>query len=216
MARDRLGELLTDAARGRFPPADFVVEVLPSPPGLTDAVVAFSGHNIVAADIDPAEVRASLPDDDPGAPMSAAFLSWLGTRIGSEPGSLDVVLVADHATPPGVDLEPLTDGPTAHDRVARARRYRTEVAVYADRRRRGIVVVGRGLAHRLEVSIEVAAEHHGQGVGAELARAARSLAPTGEPLFAQVAPGNAASLRAFLAAGYRPIGSEVLFLRHRG
>jgi RimJ/RimL family protein N-acetyltransferase len=31
-------------------------------------------------------------------------------------------------------------------------------------------------------------------------------------VFAQVAPGNAASLRAFLAAGFRPIGSEVLFL----
>jgi hypothetical protein len=41
------------------------------------------------------------------------------------------------------------------------------------------------------------------------------LAPRGEPLFAQVAPGNAASLRAFLAAGYRPVGAEVLFLRDR-
>jgi hypothetical protein len=29
-------------------------------------------------------------------------------------------------------------------------------------------------------------------------------------VFAQVAPGNAASLRAFLACGFRPIGSEVL------
>jgi len=36
---------------------------------------------------------------------------------------------------------------------------------------------------------------------------------SGEPLFAQVAPGNAASLRAFLAAGFVPIGAEVLFPR---
>jgi len=36
--------------------------------------------------------------------------------------------------------------------------------------------------------------------------------PEGDVVFAQVAPGNAASLRAFLAAGFRPIGSEVLFL----
>ena len=33
-------------------------------------------------------------------------------------------------------------------------------------------------------------------------------------LFAQVAPGNAASLRAVAAAGFRPLGAEVLF--HRG
>jgi RimJ/RimL family protein N-acetyltransferase len=32
-----------------------------------------------------------------------------------------------------------------------------------------------------------------------------------EPLWAQVAPANVASLRAFLAAGYRPVGAEVLF-----
>jgi hypothetical protein len=39
-------------------------------------------------------------------------------------------------------------------------------------------------------------------------------APDGVPLFAQVAPGNAASLRTVEAAGFRPIGAEVLF--HRG
>ena len=49
-----------------------------------------------------------------------------------------------------------------------------------------------------------------------LAAAARGLVPAGEHLFAQVAPGNVASLRAFLAAGYRPIGAEVLFLRRVG
>ncbi|HXM55375.1 MAG TPA: hypothetical protein VOB72_08295, partial [Candidatus Dormibacteraeota bacterium] len=39
------------------------------------------------------------------------------------------------------------------------------------------------------------------------------LAPAGEPVFVQVSPGNAASLRVVLAAGYRPIGSEVLLPR---
>ncbi|NUR85978.1 MAG: GNAT family N-acetyltransferase, partial [Nonomuraea sp.] len=33
------------------------------------------------------------------------------------------------------------------------------------------------------------------------------------PLWAQVAPGNAASVRAFLAAGYVPIGAEALLVR---
>jgi L-amino acid N-acyltransferase YncA len=75
------------------------------------------------------------------------------------------------------------------------------------------VIVGRGLAGRLEVSIEVDPARRGRGIGEALAAGARSLAPDGEPIFAQVAPGNVASLRAFLAAGYRPICSEVLFLR---
>ena len=48
-----------------------------------------------------------------------------------------------------------------------------------------------------------------------MAAAAVTLVPEGEPLFAQVSPGNVASVRAFLAAGYRPICSEVLFLRPR-
>jgi hypothetical protein len=39
------------------------------------------------------------------------------------------------------------------------------------------------------------------------------LTPPGEPLFAQVTPGNAASLRVVEAAGFRPLGAEVLFHR---
>ena len=50
------------------------------------------------------------------------------------------------------------------------------------------------------------------GRGRELACAARTITDS-EPIFMQTAPGNAASLRAILAAGFKPIGSEVLFLR---
>jgi hypothetical protein len=35
--------------------------------------------------------------------------------------------------------------------------------------------------------------------------------PPGEPLWAQVSPANVASLRMFLAGGYRPVAAEVLF-----
>jgi hypothetical protein len=45
-----------------------------------------------------------------------------------------------------------------------------------------------------------------------LAYAARYLIPDGEQLFVQVAPGNVPSLRAVLAAGFTPIGAEVLLL----
>lgn len=180
----------------------------------SDAVVAFSGHNLVAAAIQPDEVRAELADDDPGGPMSPSFLTWLGSRLGSEPGSLDVVLAA-FADPAGADSSTLVRRTDldAHGRVRRARSYRSSVSVYSPRDSDDVVIVGRGLAGRLEVSIEVDPTRRGRGIGEALAAGARSLAPDGEPIFAQVAPGNVASLRAFLAAGYRPICSEVLFLR---
>ena len=73
----------------------------------------------------------------------------------------------------------------------------------------GLLTVGRGVAGRLEVSLEVDPAARGRGLGTALARAARRLAD--EPLWTQVAPANTASLRAFLAAGYRPVGAEVLF-----
>jgi L-amino acid N-acyltransferase YncA len=72
----------------------------------------------------------------------------------------------------------------------------------------GVLVTGRGVGGRLEVSVEVDEEARQRGLGRALVTAARHLA--GEPLWAQVAPGNARSLRAFLAAGYRPVGSELL------
>ncbi len=209
-----LRRILVKAARGRFPPGDLGVDVLGPPPGRSDAVVAFSGHNLVAAAVPPDEVRAHLAGDDPGEPMSPPFLTWLGSRLGTEPGSLDVVLAAfaDPAAGASPHLVPRTDR-DGHDRVRRARSYRSALSVYSPPDCDDLVIVGRGLAGRLEVSLEVDPARRGRGIGASLAARARSLAPHGEPIFAQVAPGNVASLRAFLAAGYRPICSEVLFLR---
>jgi hypothetical protein len=210
----RLGRLLGDAADGRFPPADMGVEVLGAPPGRSDVVVAFSAHSIVAAPLDPAEVVSRLAPNDPGAPVGAAFLAWLGERLGSPPGMLDLVVVADRLEPAGAPLALVpAAGAMAHPRVDRARRYRDEVAVLSDASQRGVVIVGRGLAGRLEVGVEVDAAHRGRGLGVALALAARTLVGPDEPIFAQVTPGNVASVRTFLAAGYRPICSEVLFLR---
>jgi L-amino acid N-acyltransferase YncA len=74
------------------------------------------------------------------------------------------------------------------------------------------VALGRGLAGRWEVGIEVDEHRRGSGLGRRLAAAARHLVPDGRPLWAQIAPGNAASVRAFLAAGYRPVGQEALLV----
>jgi RimJ/RimL family protein N-acetyltransferase len=207
----RLDEIFAAIGSGRFPPADGSVRVVPSPTGLSDAVCAFTAHTVIAAPVAEEEVKAHLPAGDLGAPLEAAFLSWLGGHIGSSSGSLDVVLVSterpgnhDPSLVPRADL-------SAHPRVARAMRYREEVIVFADALEHGVVIMGRGLGGRMEVSVEVSPSHWGKGLGRRLFRTARTLSPGGEPLFAQVAPGNAASLRAVLAAGYTPIGSEVLF-----
>ena len=74
-----------------------------------------------------------------------------------------------------------------------------------------VVVLGQGLALRTEVAVEVDPESRGQGVGTRALLEARRLVGPDEVVFAQVAAGNAASLRAFLRAGFEPIGCEVLF-----
>ncbi len=75
---------------------------------------------------------------------------------------------------------------------------------------RGFVTIGSGLVGRTELSVELLDVEHGRGAGRDLIRAGLAAIPVDTLVFAQVAPGNAASLRAFLAAGFVPIGSEVL------
>jgi GNAT superfamily N-acetyltransferase len=206
-----LGEVFEVLGRDEPPPADGLVRVLPSPEGPTDVVCAFTAHTVIAAGIAEREVRARLTPGDLGAPMEAAFLCWLGERLGAPPGMLDIVLLAStEASGPEIEVVPLSQGSWA--RVERARRYRRDVEVFGDVDGRGIGVVGRGLAGRWEVAVEVEPGHRNRGLGRGLFAAARRLVPKQEPLFAQVSPGNAASLRAVLSAGYVPVGSEVLFL----
>jgi GNAT superfamily N-acetyltransferase len=95
-----------------------------------------------------------------------------------------------------------------HPRVERALRYRSDVRVWASEH--GVVILGRGLAGRWETAIEVNPASRNKGYGRALATAARHLVPDGRPVWGQIAPGNASSLRAFLAAGYLPVGSEVI------
>jgi GNAT superfamily N-acetyltransferase len=205
--------LLEDAAGGVPPASDGVVEVWPAPEGPVDAVLAFTAHHVVAAAVDPDLVAARLPEGDLAAPMSPGFLGWLGERLGSHPGSLDVVLAAPGVGgDPPLALRPVED-PARHPRAARAQRYRRDLRVWTDPGGAGVLVLGRGLAGRREVSFEVDPARRNRGLGRQLVAAARHLTPAGEPLFAQVSPGNAASLRVVEAAGFRPVGAEVLFHR---
>jgi GNAT superfamily N-acetyltransferase len=206
-ARDRLAGVLRDAAAGRFPPADGGVTILPQPSPRDCGVLGFTAHAVIFTDADPDWVAGLLPPGDLGAPLSAAFLQALCGATGRVAGSIDMLCVAEPLPgAPPVALTPEAD--TSHPRIDRALSYRDGVRAWsADG---GVVLLGQGIAGRWETAIEVDETRRERGLGRALARAARHLAPAGEPLWAQVAPANAASVRAFLAAGFTPVGAEVL------
>jgi hypothetical protein len=213
-----LRALLEDAAAGRFPPADGGTQVIPALDGPVHAVLAFTGHHVIAAAIDPAEVVARLDPNDIAAPMGAPFLAWLGGRLGAVPGTLDVLLAAraGAGAPPFPDELREIALDVGHRRLSRALRYRTDVRAWESADGSGLLVVGRGLAGRWEAAFEVSGSSRGRGLGRTLAAVSMLAVPRGERVFVQVAPGNAASLRAVLAAGFHPIGAEVLFLKDGG
>jgi len=207
--------LLDRLTAGDAPPADGRVATVPAPflldgrrvPAL---VVGGTGWHVVAADVDPGWVAGQVVDDPIEAPLGARFLAALADRVGAEPGVLDALLVAPPApVRPGVELVEVEPG--EHPRVQRALAHRTGVRVWTTPDDAALLVLGRGLCGRWEVALEVQPRVRGRGLGTALAAAAPALVPGAAPLWAQVAPANTASLRSFLAAGWRPVGAEVLF-----
>ncbi|WP_232050101.1 hypothetical protein [Actinoplanes sp. OR16] len=194
-----------DAAEGRFPPVDGEVTVVPPLAGGLECSVAFTGHAVVATALSADEVRARKPDGFGGS-MSPDFLRFLAGPAGWI-GVIDATLVSRGTG--GRPRLPELDGVDEHPRVQYAREMRSDLRIHGDER--GIIVVAAGLAGRTELSIELTDPgHDGRGHGRSLIADALTLVPAGEPVFAAVSPGNARSLRAFLASGFTPIGSEVL------
>jgi hypothetical protein len=201
---DPLAAILDAAAEGRFPPVDGGCDLLAPDPSGTRAVVAFTGHAYVLADVDAAELVRRGADGFGGA-SHPELLQWLAGPDRCV-GSLDAVLVAGGVAGPSL---PRRHDLGSHPRVRRAARYRQDVEVYGDDI--GMVVVGTGLAGRRELAIELFdPATAGRGHGRRLIRAGLARIGPGARCWAQVAPGNAASLRAFLAVGFVPVGSEVL------
>jgi hypothetical protein len=199
-----LGYLL-DAAEGRFPPADGAVTVLPALPGGLECSVAFTGHAVVATALAAGEVHTRHPDGFGGS-LAPDFLRWLAGPTGWI-GVIDATLTRGGVGGPP-RLDPFDDAGD-HPRVRHAVELRTRVRVFGDDR--GLVTVAVGLAGRTELSVELHRPNDGgRGRGRSLIADALTLVPEGEPVFAAVSPGNARSLRAFLAAGFTPIGAEVL------
>lgn len=200
----RIAELLRAAAGGSFPPATGAVEVVPRClPGDVEWVVSLTGYAVIATARPAGEVHARGPDGYGGA-QAPAFLLWLAGEDGRV-GCQDAVLVARGQGGAARGLSPRHDL-DGHARVEHARALRSDVAVYGDET--GFVTLGVGLGGLPEMSVEITADH-GRGRGRSLISRGLGLVDPADVVVAQVTPGNARSLRAFLAAGFVPVGSAV-------
>ncbi|AKN69915.1 GCN5 family acetyltransferase [Streptomyces sp. PBH53] len=208
---ETLRDILDAAAAGVFPPPDGGTTVVPQPSPRDAGVMSFTAHSVVFTDEDPAWVYETLraTDCDPlAATMNPRFLTALLDRTGRRTETVDAVLVGDPLPgAPSLALREIED--PAHPRIAYAHGRRDGVRAWTAGG--GVLVMGRGVAGRLEVSVEVDEQARRRGLGRLLVTAARHLVT--EPLWAQVAPGNARSVRAFQAAGYRAVGAELLLQR---
>lgn len=203
-------DLLHAAARGAFPPEDGVTEVVGAVAGARAAVLSFTAHHVVAADVPPEDVHAVVDPTNLNGPAAPGVLAWLAERTGLRAGSLDVVLAWVPGRADGGSGSVVREvEPRDHPRVVRARRWRRDLRVFEGEG--GMVVIGRGLAGRLELSVEVDAARRDHGLARRLVPAALAAAAPDEPVFAQVAAANAASLRALQPAGFAAVGAEVLF-----
>ncbi|WP_405063299.1 GNAT family N-acetyltransferase [Kribbella sp. NBC_01505] len=210
-----LADILHSVEGGTFPIPDLGVTVVSPPSARESCVMAFTGHVVVAADVDAAWVAERLPPEDMVEPVAPPFLTALAEATGRHAHCLDAMLLAPAIRDPAeraaavAGLEEFTGHD--HPRVVRALEFRDHVRVYGDPSG-SVMTIGNGVAGRTECSVEVPESARGQGHGRRLAQAARALIPADAHIWAQVTPGNAASFRAFLAAGYRIVGSEILFL----
>lgn len=199
-----LATLLGDAANGRFPDADGSwVQVAPWRPGV-EAVVAFTGFAVLAVD-----GPVPGPVDGFGGAHDPRLIAALAGPDGWI-DSLDVLLVARGTGGPPV-LFPRPDL-AAHPRAGFARGVRDDVRVLGRATGDELAVLARGIAGLTELSMEVPPADRG-GAGRALVRDALTSVPAGEVVLAACAPGNAASLRTLLAAGFVPVGSSQLFWR---
>ncbi len=213
-----LADVLRNAMHGHFPPGDGRVERLPTWRGGVEAVVALTGHAYLCLEVghDVPTTVADLAGDAFGGAVDPRVVATLaGPSAGRDDiDSLDLIMVAPARRRDAVDLDLVESPGHAHPRVEFARRLRDDVRVMTAPGVEGLLVVASGLAGLTEVSIELAPQRRGRGTGAAMLSAARSLARPGEPIVAAVAPGNAASIRALLAAGFVPVGSVQIW--HRG
>jgi GNAT superfamily N-acetyltransferase len=215
-AEHPLAGLIAAAAAGRFPDADEGWRrVPPWRPGL-EAVVAFTGHAVMALAPDvPDERLAALGADGLGGAHDPRLIAALAGPDGWI-DSLDLLMAGRGTGGAGVAPRLVSRPDLAVlPRAAFAARIRDEpwLAGYPDPGRRALAVISRGIAGLTELSFELEPARRGAGGGTRLVADALTTIPAGQLTVAAVAPGNAASVRTLLSAGFTPLGSLQLFTR---
>lgn len=205
-----LATLITDAVDRRFPPVDGGWERVPPWRTGVEAVIAFTGHAVLAvgADVSDTRLDALGVDGYGGAHHPRVLLELAGAEGWID--SLDLLMIARGTGTGGlVERLDLAD----HPRVQFADALRDEVRVLgrADQAGRSVATVSRGIGGLIELSAELDERERGTGAGADFVREVLGAVPAGEVAVAAVAPGNAASVRAFLAAGCTVLGSVQLY-----
>lgn len=208
-----LPRALQEAARGRFPEVDHRVRVVPAAEGAAAAVVAFTGHHVIASPLPASDVATAIRGRGVQLPTDPRFLAWLADAVGgsSSEDTIDVVLAR-----PGIprDAQPAmvaaTEETLADRRIAFAAETRRDLRIHRPADGSAVVVLGRGFTGRLEMSIELAPDVRGGELADELTEVALAEAGPGEAVFAQVAAGNSAALRAAIRDGFKPVGGEYL------
>ncbi len=140
------------------------------------AVVAFTAHYLIACSAPEDWIRRQLDPDDLLAPMSPRFLTLLADQLGRRDDGIDLLLAArglgGRTTLRETTLE-------AHPRVQRAQAHRDDVRVFTDPTGAATIILGRGLANRTEVAIEIEPSRRNQGIARQaLTEARRRSLPT--------------------------------------
>ncbi len=213
-----LADIIRDADAGRFPPADGGWSRVPpwrrGPGG--EGIICFTGHAVIAlgADVSHQQIAGLGADGFGGAahPRLLCGLTGPGGWIGTQDA-----LLAGHGTGGSGGEGALVPRPdlSSHPRARYAASVRDDPRIYGypDPARSAIAILSTGLAGLTELSFELEPAHRGGGQATALIRAALASLCAGELVVAAVTPGNAASLRALLAAGFTPLGSVQLLGR---
>jgi len=211
-----LSGLIRDAAAGRYPPVDGGWHQVPQWRPDIAAVVAFTGHAVFAFDdLDTGRLTELGADGYGGAhdPRIVTELAGPGGVI----DCLDLLTVA-RGTGGESGLVPRPDL-ADHPRVRLARRIRRDVRIWGypeSTTLNTIVTISSGVARLPELSFELDPRLRGRGGSGAVLADALALVPAGELIVACVAPGNTASLRAVLRAGFVPVCSIQLVQRDSG
>ena len=177
---------------------------------------SFTGHAVLAVrdDVADAELVALGVDGFGGAHDPRVVAALAGTAGWID--SLDLLLArwGTVSERPSLALVARPDL-AGHPRARRAARLRERPRVlgYPDASRSAVVILSRGVAGLTELSFELEPTCRGLGGGLALVRDALGTVSADEVVLAAVAPGNVASLRVLLSAGFVPLASLQLFAR---